>query len=152
MSDSVRPHRHKPPRVPHPWDSPGKNTGVGCHFLLQCMQVKSETEVTQSCPTISNPMDHSLPVSSIHGTFQARILEWNVIAFTGIELGLVIYFAYGNIHVSLLFSQIILPSPSPTESKSLWLRLFDCRAGKGKESRRASECTAACTRSWGQGS
>ena len=113
MSDSVRPHRHKPPRVPHPWDSPGKNTGVGCHFLLQCMQVKSETEVTQSYPTISNPMDHSLPVSSIHGTFQARVLEWKVIAFSGIELGLVIYFAYGNIHVSMLFSQIIPHSPSP---------------------------------------
>ena len=84
------------------------------------MKVKSESEVTQSCPTISNPMDRSLPVSSIHGTFQARVLEWNVIAFSGIELGLVIYFAYGNIHVSMLFSQIIPHSPSRTESKSLF--------------------------------
>ena len=61
MSDSVRPHRRKPTRLPHPWDSPGKNTGVGCHFLLQCMKVKSESEVTQSCPTLSDPMDCSLP-------------------------------------------------------------------------------------------
>ena len=57
MSDSVRPHRRQPTRLPHPWDSPGKNTGVGCHFLLQCMKVKSESEVAQSCPTLSDPMD-----------------------------------------------------------------------------------------------
>ena len=66
----------------HPWDSPGKNTGVGCHFLLQCMKVKSESEVTQSYPTLSNPMDCSLPGSSIHGVFQARVLEWGAIALT----------------------------------------------------------------------
>ena len=60
----------------HPWDSPGKNTGVGCHFLLQCMKVKSESEVAQSCPTLRNPMDYSLPGSSVHGIFQARVLEW----------------------------------------------------------------------------
>ena len=57
MSDSVRPHRQQPTRLPCPWDSPGKNAGVGCHFLLQCMKVKSESEVTQSCPTLCNPMD-----------------------------------------------------------------------------------------------
>ena len=62
-----------PPRLPHPWDSPGKNTGVGCHFLLQCMKVKSESEVAHSCLTLSNPMDHSLPGSSVHGIFQARV-------------------------------------------------------------------------------
>ena len=67
-------------QAPHPWDSPGKNTGVGCHFLLQCMKVKSESEVVQSCPTLSNPMDCSLPGSSIHGIFQARVLEWGAIA------------------------------------------------------------------------
>ena len=67
---------------PCPWDSPGKNTGVGCHFLLQCMKVKSESEVTQSCPTLSDPMDCSLPVSSIHGIFQARVLEWVAMAFS----------------------------------------------------------------------
>ena len=76
MSDSVRPHRWQPTRFPHPWDSPGKNTGVGCHFLLQCVKVKSESEVAQSCLTLSDPMEGSLPGSSIHGICQARVLEW----------------------------------------------------------------------------
>ena len=80
MSDSVQPHRRQPTRLPRPWDSPGKNTGVGCHFLLQCMKVKSESEVAQSCPTLHNPMDCSLLGSSIHGIFQARGLEWGAIA------------------------------------------------------------------------
>ena len=82
MSDSVRPHRQQPTRLPRPWDSPGKNTGVGCHFLLQCMKVKSQSEVTQSCPTLSDPMDCSLPGSSIRGIFQARVVEWGAIAFS----------------------------------------------------------------------
>ena len=81
MSDSVRPHRRQPTRLPRPWDSSGKNTGVGCHFL-QCMTVKSESEVTQTCPTLSDPMDCNLPGSSIHGIFQARVLEWVAIAFS----------------------------------------------------------------------
>ena len=68
--------------VPHPWDSPDKNTGVGCHFLLQCMKVKSEREVTQSCPTLSDPMDCSLPGSSVHRILQASVLEWGAIAFS----------------------------------------------------------------------
>ena len=72
MSDSVWPHRRQPSRLPHPWDSPGKNTGVGCHFLLQCMKVKSESEVSQSCLTLSDPMDCSPLGSSVHGIFQAR--------------------------------------------------------------------------------
>ena len=80
MSDSVRPHRRQPTRLPRPWDSLGKNTGVGCHFLLQCMKVKSQSEVAQSCPTLSDPMDCSLPGSSVHGIFQARVLEWGAIA------------------------------------------------------------------------
>ena len=67
---------------PHPWDSPGKNTGVGCHFLLQCMKVESESEVAQSCPTLRNPMDCSPPGPSVHGIFQARVLEWGAIAFS----------------------------------------------------------------------
>ena len=67
MSDSVRPHRWQPTRLRHPWDSPGKNSGVVCHFLLQCMKVKSESEVAQSCSTLSNPTDCSLPGSSVHG-------------------------------------------------------------------------------------
>ena len=66
VSDSVRPHRGQPTRLPHPWDSPGKNTGVGCHFLLQCIKVKSESEVVQSCPTLSDSMGCSLPGSSVH--------------------------------------------------------------------------------------
>ena len=86
MSDSVRPHRQQPTRLPRPWDSPGKNTGVGCHYLLQCMKVKSESEVVQSCPTLSDPMDCSLPGSSIHGIFQARVLEWVAIAFSTTSL------------------------------------------------------------------
>ena len=81
MSNSVRPHRQQPTRLCRPQDSPGKNTGVGCHFLLQCMKVKSESEVTQSCPTLSDPMDCSLPGSSANGIFQARVLEWGAIAF-----------------------------------------------------------------------
>ena len=79
MSDSVRPQRRQPTRLPCSWDSPGKNTGVGCHFLLQCMKVKSESEVAQSCPTLGNPMDCSLPGSSVHEIFQARVLEWGAI-------------------------------------------------------------------------
>ena len=75
-------HRQQPTRLPHPWDSPGKNTGVGCHFLLQCMKVKSEREVTQSCLTLHDPMDRSLPGSAVHGIFQARVLEWCAISFS----------------------------------------------------------------------
>ena len=82
VSDSVRPHRRQSTRLPRPWDSPGKNTGVGCHFLLQCMKVKSQSEVAQSCPTLSDPLDCSLPGSSVHGIFQARVLEWGAIAFS----------------------------------------------------------------------
>ena len=92
MFDSVRPHRQQPTRLHHPWDFPGKNTGVGCHFLLQCMKVKSEREVAQSYPTLSDPMDCSLPGSSwgfpgkstgveCHCLLRARILEW-VISFS----------------------------------------------------------------------
>ena len=82
MSDSVQPCRRQLTRLPHPWDSPGKNTGVGCHFLLQCMEVKSESEVAQSCPTLRDTMDWSLPGSSVHGIFQSRVLEWVAIAFS----------------------------------------------------------------------
>ena len=73
MSDSVH---------PHPWDSPGKNTGEGCHFLLQSIKVKSDSEVAQSCPTLCDRMDCSLPGSSIHGIFQARVLQWGAIALS----------------------------------------------------------------------
>ena len=86
MSDSVWPQRRQSTRLPCPWDSPGKNTGVGCHFLLQCMKVKRESEVAQSCPTLSDPMDCSLPGSSFHGICQARVLEWVAIAFSAMKL------------------------------------------------------------------
>ena len=72
MSDSVRSHRRQPSRLPRPWDSPGKNTGVGCHFLLQCMKVQRESAVAQSCLTLSDPMDCSLPGPSIHGIFPGK--------------------------------------------------------------------------------
>ena len=99
MSNSARPHRWQPNRLLHPWDSPGKNTAVGCHFLPQCMKVKSESEVTQSCPTLSHSMDWSLPGSSIHGIFQARVLEWVAIAFSDLE---VLSWYKSNCHFALL--------------------------------------------------
>ena len=82
MSEPLRPHRWQPTRLPCPWDSPGENTGVGCHFLLQCMKVKSESEVAQSGPTLRDSVDCSPPASSIHGIFQATVLEWGAIAFS----------------------------------------------------------------------
>ena len=105
VSDSVRPHRRQPIRHPRPWDSPGKNTGVGCHFPLQCMKVKSESEVTQSCPTLSDAMDCSLPGSSVHGIFQARVLEWGAIAFSGGE-------HLGNWSLARFVSPLLTPFPS----------------------------------------
>ena len=102
---SVRPHRRQPTRLPCSWDSPGKNTGVGCHFLLQCMKVESESEVAQSRPTLSNPMDCSLPGSSIHGIFQTRVLEWSAIAFSNISVRVALLK-----HTSI---QVIPPPPLP---------------------------------------
>ena len=84
MSDSVRPHRQPPTRLPHRWDSPGKNIGVGCHFLFQGMKVKSESEVAQSSLTLLDPMDCSPAGSSIHGISQARVPEWVAIAFSNL--------------------------------------------------------------------
>ena len=95
------PHRWQPTRLPYPWDSPGKNTGVGCHFPLQCMKVKSESEVAQACPTLSDPMDCSPPGSSIHGIFQARVLEWGVIAFSASPS--IIYLFHLSIIINRLF-------------------------------------------------
>ena len=97
MSDSVQPHRRQPTRLCRPWGSPGKNTGVGCHFLLQCMKVKSESGVAQSCLTLSDPMDCSLPGSSIHGIFQARVLEW--VAIGGLKpkiIGLICWVGFNK--------------------------------------------------------
>ena len=79
---TLQPHRRQPTRLTHPWDSPGKNNGVGCHFLFQCMKVKSEREFAPSCPTLCDPMGCSPPSSSVHGILQARILEWVAIPFS----------------------------------------------------------------------
>ena len=103
MSDSVRPQRWQPTRLPRPWDSPGKNTGVGCHFLLQCMKVKNESEVAQSSPTLSDPMDCSLSGSSVHGIFQAKVLEWGATAFCYTPLLLVPWFSH------ILYFKYLLP-------------------------------------------
>ena len=91
----MRPHRWQPTSLHHPWDSPGRNTGVGCHFLLQCMKVKSENEVAQLCPTLRDPMDCSPPGSSIRGTFQARVLEWGAIAFSAQVPGCIVNILHG---------------------------------------------------------
>ena len=88
VSDFMRPYGQQPTSLLCPQDSLGKNTGVGCHFLLQGMQVKSESEVTQSCPTLRDPMDCSPPGSSVHGIFQARVLEWGAIAFSNVLCGI----------------------------------------------------------------
>ena len=87
----MRPHRRQPTRLPCPWDSPGKNTGVGCHFILQCMKVKSESQVAQLRLTLRDPMDCSLPGSSVHGIFQARVLEWGTIAFSATTMNTTIF-------------------------------------------------------------
>ena len=82
LCPTLRPHRWQPTRFCHPWDSPGKNTGVGWHYLLQWMKVKSESEVAQLCPTLCNPRDGSPPGSAIPGILQARALEWVAISFS----------------------------------------------------------------------
>ena len=123
MSDSVRPHRRQPTRLSRPWDSPGKNTGVGWHFLLQCMKVKNESEVAQSFPTLSDPMDCSLPGSSIHGIFQARVLEWGAIAFSmyiysGILFSLqVVEFCHATTWVNLEYALL-------SEINTAWFYLY----------------------------
>ena len=98
VSDSVRPHRRQPTRLPCPWDSPGKNTGVGCHFLLQCMKVKTESEATQSCPTLSDSMNCSLPGCSVHRIFQARVLEWGAIAFSTFQSKIILLLVIMSLH------------------------------------------------------
>ena len=106
----LRHHRWQPTRLPCPWDSPGKNTGVGCHFLLQCVKVKSESEVAQSCPTLSDPMDCSLPGSSIHGIFQARVLEWGAIAFSTIGHRCKNFFVASQFYSVGMYDSLLLAS------------------------------------------
>ena len=91
-------------------DSPGKNTGAGCHFLLQRMKVKSESEVAQSCLTLSNPMDCSLPSSSIHGIFQARVLEWGATQF--LNWGVSPYVLYMSLCLKTAFLNILVCLPA----------------------------------------
>ena len=119
MSDSVRPNGWQPTRLPHPSDSPGKNTGVGCHFLLQCMKGKSESEVVQLCPTLRDSMDCSLPGSSIHGIFQARVLEWGAIAYSMRK----VYSYKFSERVFIFFFWIYL------KYTSYLVIFFDCRLG-----------------------
>ena len=112
--------RAEPTRLPCPWDSPGKNTGVGCHFLLQCMKVKSEREVAQSCPTLRDRMDCSLPGSSLHGIFQARVLELSAIAFSRHLLYSQtnpvkdLFISYFNDYKNILTGHLFFHSCSPT--------------------------------------
>ena len=97
LCPTLQPHRQQPPRLLCPWDSPCKNTGMGCHFHLQCMKVKSESEVAQSCLTPNDPMDCSPPGSSAHGIFQARVLEWVAISFSSMLSRLIITFLPGSV-------------------------------------------------------
>ena len=125
MSNSVRPHRRQPTRLPCPWDSPGKNTGVGCHFLLQSMKVRSESEVAQLCPTLRNPRDCSLPGSSVQEIFQARVLEWSAIAFSVINVNYYYYSLYSfyskrRIQLSTREWNCICVQ----KAKEMWMQLF----------------------------
>ena len=124
MSDSVWPHWRQPTRLRCPWNSPGKNTGVGCRFLLQCMKVKCESEVTQSCPTLNDPMDCSLPGSSVHGIFQARVLEWVAIAFSDIGAQ-----SLSNSILVYIFLKSKISFPSSPNSYD---QEFRCKEGKHK--------------------
>ena len=135
VSDSVRPHRRRPTRLPCPWDSPGKNTGVGHHFLLQCMKVKREREVTRSCRTLCDPMDCSLSGSSIHGIFQARVLEWGAIAFSRKHPNVVIDLVFNSVTCYILSEKAMAPTPVflPGESQGrgslVGCRLWGRRVG-----------------------
>ena len=125
MSESVRPHRRQPTRLPCPWDFPGKNAGVGCHFLLQCMKMKSEREVAQSCPALCDPMDCSLPGSSVHGIFfffcptpppvhgilQARVLEWGAIAFSVLHSSWELIYLFQSLLKCQLLTKHTLTTP-----------------------------------------
>ena len=119
----MRPHRRQPTRLPSPWDSPGRNTGVGCHFLFQCMKVKSESEVAQSCLTLSDPIDCSLPGSSIHGIFQARVLEWGAIAFSNPR-----NYSLRNIKVILKLESIVKEKQNLRDQRlkfsQYWAKIF----------------------------
>ena len=124
MSDSVRPHRQQPTRLSRPQDSPGKNSGVGCHFLLQCMKVKSEREVAQSCPTLSDPIDCSLPGSSLHGIFQARVLEWGAIAFSDVSCKFSFFFTLNIFFHTFLACRVSTEKPAVSPMGFLCMLFF----------------------------
>ena len=141
MFDSVQPHRWQPNRLHHPWDSPGKNTGVSCHFLLQFMKVRSQSEVAQSCPTLRDPMDCSLPGSSVHGIFQARVLEWGAIAFSGkLPYGFLKSFSFYSFphskfckwwlikycHVDTEIIRLLMGFEYSCANKSIWRHIIYC--------------------------
>ena len=135
MSDSVRPNRRQPTRVPSPWDFSSKNTGVGCHFLLQCMKMESESEVAQSCPTLSDLVDCSLPGSSIHGIFQARVLEWGAIAFSENKSTSSCYCSASLEHYSIFWEKVFhfyLSTKYFARILSPWLlaSMFGCFTGR----------------------
>ena len=132
----MRPHRRQPTRLPRPWDSPGKNTGVDCHFILQCMKVKSESEVTQLCLTLRNPMDCSLPGSSPHGIFQARILEWVVISFSNHHPQSSVKFANFIISIHILKAKSV-----KFQSRWQWGKtVTKARNPQAKKKRKSSNC------------
>ena len=140
MSDSVRPHRQQPTKLHRPWDSPGKNTGVGCHFLLQCMKVKNESEVAQSWPTLWDPMDCSPPGSSVHGIFQARVLEWGATDFStknAITHQLVLWWHKAEIFTFIVLYQevifLLLKSSSPSGRGETVDKEFKEEIARGKQ-------------------
>ena len=125
LCPTLRSHRRQPTRLPSPWDSPGKNTGVGCHFLLQCMKVQSESEVAQLYPTLSDSMDGSPPGSSIHGIFQARVLEWGATAFSILMLNIKNYINKSlNISRSVTGIWIAQSVVSQPDFNFLWLKVM----------------------------
>ena len=138
----MQPYRQQPTKLPHPWGSPGKNTEVGCHFLLQCMKVKSESEVAQSCQTLSDSMDCSLPGSSVHGIFQARVLQWGAIAFSE--------WACSSSQICFpLFTQAVWLDPSSTFPQSsspgfFLLKRISCagQGGQGRGSKPQTDITS----------
>ena len=133
MSDSVRPHRWQPTRLPRPWDSPGKNTGAGCHFLLQCMKVKSDSEVAQSCPTLRDPMDCSLPGSTVHVIFQARVMEWgcHFLLFYNMRVNTITLFLPGKLSFHYTVYGFSYPSRDRPNSLDplLWIFLVSFSPG-----------------------
>ena len=136
MSNSVQPQRRQPTRLPRPWDSPGKNTGVDCHFILQCMKVKSQSEVTQLCLTLRDPMDCSLPGSSAHGIFQARILEWVVISFSNHHPQSSVKFANFIISIHILKAKSV-----KFQSRWQWGKtVTKARNPQAKKKRKSSNC------------